>query len=563
MDSRAILDALPGPAALLDVQGAVRAANGGFDALPPADRAAAAAAPPGEGEVWRVAPAGTGLRLVTAADPRLAQRARVLATLSHEVRTPLNGVLGMAGLLSRTRLDADQAAYLRTLRDSGDHLLALVEEVLDYARLDADRVELQPVPTDVEHLLQTVCELLSPRAHAEGLEIAWAVEGAPPPRILADDGRLRQILFNLAGNAVKLTARGGVLLTAAAAPAGPARVRLRLGVRDTGPGLTQEAQARVWREFEQAEDGARAGGAGLGLAIVRRLAEAFDGRLGVQSLPGEGALFWFEADFPVADAGPSARRPLQGVRVGVRSSQKVVTAAAALQIAAAGGSAFAENYGEAVSAPVDVRLIDCGDEGPAGPPDDGVPALVLLTAEARDGIEAARTLGYAGYLIKPLRAASLVDRVRAALGRSHRARSRTGRVEDERGASAAAATGLRVLLAEDNAINALLARSLLQREGCTVERAATGEEAVEAARRSPFDLVLMDLRMPGLDGLAATRALRAAGVTTPVVALTANAFAEDRRACLDAGMSDFLTKPLDPAVLRAVLARAAPRRAAA
>ncbi len=554
-DPRAWLDALDAPAAVLGAGGAVLRANAAFTALPEAERAAAGADPS-----WRRAPMAGGETLVTVPDRRLAQRDRMLATLSHEVRTPLNGVLGMAGLLARTRLDADQAAYLQALRESGEHLLSLVEDVLDFAKLDGGRLELEPADTDLEHLVQTVCELLSPRARAGGIEIAWAVEGPPPPRVLADDGRLRQILFNLAGNAVKLTTAGGVLLTVSGARRGPGRARVRFTVRDTGPGLDAAAAARIWGEFEQTEAGARAGGAGLGLAIVRRLADAFGGRLGLDSAPGQGARFWFETDLPTAPGARTSRpaAALAGVAVALDTPSAPVRAAAALQLTAAGAGVPA---GDTATSP-DIRLIDAAERSP-GPPPPGVPALLLLAPEERDRIGPARADGWAGYLIKPLRPASLAARIRAALGAEANAvptRSvRAPPPEDER-AAATAAEGARVLLAEDNPVNAMLARALLQREGCAVERAATGEEAVEAARRAPFDLILMDLRMPGLGGLEATAALRAAGVRAPVVALTANAFADDRRACLEAGMDDFLTKPLDPAALRAVLGRWTRRR---
>ena len=555
VDAARLLHALEHPAALVS-DGGVRDANAAFSALPPAGRAAALA---GSAEGWRSTGVGDGLRLLVATDPRLARRARMLATLSHEIRTPLNGVLGMAGLLAATPLDAAQAAYLATLRASGAHLLSLVEEVLDYARLDAGRVELEPVETDVEHLLQTVCELLSPRAHAAGLEIAWAAEGAPPPPVVADDGRLRQVLFNLAGNAVKLTREGGVLLTVASRPAANGRLTLRFAVRDTGPGLDPAAQARVWEEFEQADDGARAGGAGLGLAIVRRLADAFGGRLGVESGPGEGALFWFEAEFTPVVLAP-ARSRLKGVAVKVVSPSAVVAMAAALQVAAEGGRAFSVAPGASEARAVDVLLVDGAGADELAPPPPGTPALVMLAPEERERIPAARALGYAGWLIKPLRRVSLAERVCAVLDGGAASAPVHPAADDER-AAPAGAVGLRVLLAEDNAVNALLARALLQREGCEVERVATGTEAVAAARGGNFDLVLMDLRMPGLDGLQATVALRAAGVRTPVVALTANAFDDDRRACREAGLDDFLTKPLDPAALRAVLARwAHPRR---
>jgi signal transduction histidine kinase/CheY-like chemotaxis protein len=554
-DALAILLALDRPAAIVGLGGRVTG-NAAFDRLDAGVRA----------EVFLNAPAGwresrlpSGERLVieTGGDERLMAQERFLATLSHEIRTPLNGVLGMAGLLERTRLDGAQKDYLRALRASGEHLLGLVNDVLDFAKLDAGAVELELAPTDLERLLQGVCELLSPRAHDGGIEIAWAVEPGMP-LVQADDGRLRQILFNLAGNAVKLTKAGGVLLSAAARPDPAGALRLRFTVRDTGPGLAAEVQAKVFEEFVQTESGARAGGTGLGLAIVKRLAAAFDGQVGVESAPGEGACFWFEAAF--APAGPPTPAvELAGLCVGVVSASAIVREAAVAQVRACGGEALAfATVEDAAAAPRGaVLLVDPvhGDEEPiAAPPADRA-CLVLLAPEARSRIGPYRSAGYAGYLIKPLRRASLAARVLAALSeQGSPAPVAAPAGEDER-AAPAGACGARVLLAEDNAVNALLARALLAREGCSVERVVNGEEALEALAAAPFDIVLMDMRMPVMDGLAATRELRARGITTPVVALTANAFEDDRRACLDAGMNDFLTKPIEVAALRAALAR--------
>ena len=490
-------------------------------------------------------------------------REQVFAVLSHEIRTPLNGVIGMAGLLAATPLDLTQSSYLQTLRDCAEHLLGLVNDVLDLAKLEAGRIELEPVETDLEQLLQGVSELLSPRAHAAGLEIAWAVD-ADAPVLWADDGRLRQILFNLAGNAVKLTQAGGVLLRAEVAEwLGEDRVRVAFTIADTGPGLAREDCERIFEEFVQAEAGERAGGAGLGLAIVRRLAAAFGGEVSVSSRPGDGAAFRFEAEFAVSRPPPD-RGCLHGLRVRVRSPSRIVREAATAQLEACGATAVD-------GSDCDVVLLDADAATPAaavGAP----PTLVLLAPEARALIEPLRAKGYAGYLIKPLRRASMAERVLAvahaspasgAPGGSGPPGSATpGSAADERAGPAGGAAGLRVLLAEDNPVNALLARALLVRAGCLVDRAGGGAEAVSAALARPYALILMDMRMPGMDGLAAARAIRAAGCATPIVALTANAFDEDRRACRDAGMDGFLAKPLDPAALDAALARLRPAGAA-
>lgn len=477
-----------------------------------------------------------------------------LASLSHEFRTPLNGVIGMARLLEGTTLTAEQRAYAAALRESGEHLLTLVNDVLDFAKIGAGRLELHAGPVDVESLLRGVCELLSPRAHEKGLEIAWVA----PERlgeIEADEGRLRQILLNFAGNAVKFTKRGGVIVGAERVGSG----RLRLTVEDTGPGVAAAARERIFDEFAQAETAHAELGAGLGLAIARRLAQAMGGDVGVAGRPGGGAVFWFEAAFPMARA---AETPLSlaGRRIGVASPNEMLREAARRQAGACGAEvAPAAGLEEAVAqtAAGDVLLVDhalAGTGRKLRPPSDRA-AIILLAPDEREEIEPYRRAGFAGYLIKPLRRASLVERVQIAAGEHGHA---GGERDDDRIAMAAA-PGARVLLVEDNPINALLARALLTREGCAVDHATSGDEALAAARVGTYDLILMDMRMPGLSGEDTARALRRAGVSAPIVALTANAFEEDRRRCLAAGMDDFLVKPLSPDALRAILTRWAAR----
>ena len=476
-----------------------------------------------------------------------------LRLMGHEMRTPLNGVIGMLGLLSRTRLDGAQRAYAEAARSSAEHLLGLVNDLLDYARLEAGKLEFDHAPVDLEALVRGVAELLSPRAHEKGLEIAWSV--APDAvDIMGDEGRLRQVLFNLAGNAVKFTETGGVRIAVERTGGSAGSLRLAFIIDDTGPGVPAEARARIFEEFGHvdASDASRFGGAGLGLAVVSKLAVAMQGVVTVDDRPdGPGARFRFEAAFEAAADAPERGAPLAGQAVSVISPDPFVRAAALAQITASGG---------AVRGDADVILIDHAareaGQGLVRRPADGH-AIILLKPAERDLIARYRGTGFQGYLIKPLRRASVVERVLAASGQGP-ARQPGGPSsavsEDDRVASTRF-SGTRVLLVEDNPVGALLAATLLRREGCAVETAANGHEAVDAMKRSRYDLVFMDMRMPGMDGPGAARAIRAGGDRTPIVALTANAFAEDRKACLEAGMNDHLVKPLEVDSLRASLAR--------
>ncbi len=476
-----------------------------------------------------------------------------LASLSHEFRTPLNGVLGMSRLLEGTRLTAEQRAYASAIRESGEHLLTLVNDVLDFAKLGAGKVELHTSDVEVGALLRGVCELLSPRAREKGVEIAWA---APKEigAIRADDGRLRQILLNFAGNAVKFTETGGVLLSVSQSPLG----RVRFTVDDTGPGVSAAQRERIFEAFAQADPAhAHLGGAGLGLAIARRLAMAMDGQVGVEPRPQGGARFWFEAAFRTVP-GSNPAPTLADRKVGVVSPNPIVLEAAIRQIEACSGHAVAATHLEDLLAATqlgDVILLDhalaTGVKLIRRPP--GRRAIILLAPDERALIGRYRRAGFAGYLIKPLRRASLAERVLVAAADAEQAPNGDDN-EDERIATAAA-PGKRVLLVEDNPINALLARALLTREGCEIDHASHGQDALAAVKVGDYDLILMDMRMPGLSGVETACAMRALGVQTPIVALTANAFEDDRHACLAAGMNDFLVKPMSPDALRAMLSR--------
>lgn len=480
-----------------------------------------------------------------------ASHEQFLRLMSHEMRTPLNGVIGMLGLLSRTRLDGAQRAYANAARESAEHLLGLVNDLLDYARLEAGKLDFEHAPFDLENLVQGVAELLSPRAHDKGLEIVWTV--APDaPDVLGDEGRLRQVLFNLAGNAVKFTDAGGVRIAVERAGGEADRPRLRFVVDDTGPGVPACAREKIFEEFGHVDpsDATRFGGAGLGLAVVRKLARAMGGEAGVEDRPGGGARFWFTAAFDAAPGWKGRGAALKGVSVAVVSPDPMVRDAVAAQVRGSRGRIAAHDKAPVVLIDHAQAAADGVETLPA--PLEGR-AIVLLKPCERELIARYRARGFHGYLIKPLRRASLAERVLAALGRTA-GPAPVQVVEDDRIAPLRN-SGVRVLLAEDNPVGALLARTLLRREGCTVETAASGEEVLAAMARARYDLVLMDVRMPGMDGLAATRALRARGDQTAIVALTANAFVEDRKACLEAGMDDHLTKPLEPGALRAAIAR--------
>ena len=478
---------------------------------------------------------------------------QALGSLSHEFRTPLNGILGMARVLEGTSLTAEQRAYVTALRQSGEHLLTLVNDVLDFAKLGAGRIELRPGPVEVEALLRTVCELLSPRVREKGLEIAWSV-GAGVERIEADEARLRQILLNFAGNAVKFTQSGGILVTAELEGGA-----LRFCVEDTGPGVSREARQTIFEAFAQGEQAYEtlSAGAGLGLAIARQLARAMGGDVGVdgaRTLCSGGAAFWMTAPLKVLGDSPDRAGALAGYRVGVVSPSEIVLEGARRQIEASGGSAVTAHSLPELLESCDASAVLLIDEAVARGRryvrlPEGRQAIILLAPESRGRIPRYRKEGFSGYLIKPLRRESLCARVLAAHDRPDAA---LVTADDDRALSAAA-PGVRVLLVEDNPINALLARTLLSREGCTIDHARGGEEALAALQVGVYDLILMDMRMPDMAGVDVTRRLRALGVATPVVALTANAFEEDRHAAFEAGMNDFLVKPLAPEALRGVL----------
>ncbi len=493
-----------------------------------------------------------------------------LATMSHEIRTPMSGIIGMANLLSKSGLSRAQNEYLDNLRNSANALHELIDDVLDLTKIEAGKYRLQERELNPASIVQGIALMYTPTANGKGLELISFVDPALPQKVLADGNRLRQVLLNLVSNAVKFTEHGEVRIQMSATPGADAgQVRLRVDVRDTGIGIPPEALPHIFEPFYQSDrtDTRRHGGTGLGTTISRELVELMGGRMEVESAPGAGAHFWFELPVRVVEAAAQVHCDLPGEVVisepNPSSRDTLCRYLAALGVRAR--SVPADMLPGALGP--ETALVILGDAGPGRARTELArhiralrPGRPICRLTYLEHLESERhATAFDCHLVKPITLDILHETLREAVLGEQPAPP----AETEAQAAAGAPPPLAVLVAEDSDINARILTAFLARDGHNVVRVTNGTQAVASLAEREYDLVFMDVRMPGMGGLEATRRWRErepAGRRVPIVALTANASIDNKSSCLAAGMDEFLTKPVSPQDLTGIVRQAAAQK---